>query len=94
MKMIGLQKNINSKFRKHQCRSRDAFTVIHSRMPPSSLSWPGMEGGSMNPPVKLSCCNVFNYHPPTKLREGNVFSRVCLPFCLLTPPSLLVTSGG
>ena len=24
---------------------------------------------------------VSYYHPPTKLREGNVFSRVCLSFC-------------
>ena len=22
------------------------------------------------------------YHPPAKLREGNVFSRICLSFCL------------
>ena len=27
----------------------------------------------------LSC--LFLYHPPTKLREGIVFSRVCLSFC-------------
>ena len=27
----------------------------------------------------IPCFHV--YHPPTKLREGNVFSRVCLSFC-------------
>ena len=25
---------------------------------------------------------MFNYRPPTELREGNVFYRVCLSFCL------------
>ena len=37
--------------------------------------------------VRFTCIfslNLYFYHSPEKLREGNVFSRVCLSVCLST----------
>ena len=52
-------------------------------LPPLFLTfwWKGFEGGCV--PFIISCCCICQsyYHPQQQLREGNVFTGVCQPFC-------------